>query len=30
VIKNHLWLGVGDGAQPAQPAAERSRARSRR
>ncbi len=34
VIKNHLWLGVGDGAQPAVPAAKppsgRSPARSRR
>jgi hypothetical protein len=35
VIKNHLWLGVGDGAQPAavaagKPATGRSPARSRR
>ena len=33
VIKNHLWLGVGDGAQPAaarKPPSGRSPARSRR
>ena len=33
VIKNHLWLGVGDGVQPEatrKPAAGRSPARSRR